>query len=75
MWSDEQTLANAMDKVWENFFQFVEDFLAMAINFRMREEFEIFRQAEPIDSPKSSWHVMGKEEAAAFIKKHGATPL
>lgn len=55
---------------------FVEDFLAMAINFRMRvEEFSLFKQAEPLSSPKSSWRVVRKPEADELIRRVGATPL
>ena len=75
-WSKEQELGKAMEGFWENFYVFVEDFLAMAINFRMRvEEFSLFREAKPVTSSASSWIVLPKAKADEFIKKHGATPV
>ena len=35
MWNNEQRLAAAMGIVWENLFRYVEDFIVLAINFRL----------------------------------------
>lgn len=76
MWSDVQELGAAMDVIWSNFFQFIEDFISLSLHFRIIEEmFSIFKQQEPVSSPKSSWKILDKATADEFIKRVGATPV
>ena len=55
-WNAQQTLRDAMNIAWENFFRYVEDFLALAINFRLPEEVSITKIVDrSISSPLPSW--------------------
>jgi hypothetical protein len=72
IWSSDQTLGHAMDAVWNNFFHFVEDFVMLALQFRMRvDEFSLFRKEEPLTSPKSSWAVLSKADGEKLIASLG----
>ena len=76
MWSDAQDLGKAMDAIWSNFFQFIEDFVMLSLHFRILEDkFSIFKQEEPVTSSKSSWRILDKAAADALIAQVGATPV
>lgn len=76
MWSDEQELGKAMDAIWSNFFHFVDDFIMLALHFRVLDDrFSMFRKEGPLTSTTSSWAVMTKADGDALIKKLGATPV
>jgi hypothetical protein len=70
MWNREQRLAAAMVIAWENLFRYVEDFIVLAINFRLKPEFSLVRLEMPLTSPVPSWRLTTREEADAFVKTH-----
>ena len=76
MWSDEQELGKAMDAIWSNSFHFVEDFIMLALHFRVLDDkFSMFRKEVPLTSTTSSWAVMTKADGDVLIKTLGATPV
>lgn len=76
LWSNEQELGKAMDGIWAHFFHFVEDFLAIALHFRMPEDkFSIFKKPVELPSPSSPWHILRRADADEMIRRHGATPI
>jgi hypothetical protein len=74
-WSDQQRLADAMDGVWGLFFEYVEDFLACALYFRMQDEFTLVRQFQPFAATKASWSVMDRAVSDHMIETFKPTPL
>jgi len=74
--ANEQELGKAMDAIWSNFFHFIEDFIMLALHFRVVDDkFSMFRKEEPLTSTTSSWAVMTKADGDALLKKLGATPV
>jgi hypothetical protein len=75
MWNHEQTLGEAMKHMWVNFFSFVEDFLMLALHFRISEDtYSIFKKSEPLSSPKSPWQVISALIARLMIEHAGGKP-
>jgi hypothetical protein len=70
MWNHEQRIADVTVMVWENLFRYVEDFIALAINFRLGDEYSLVRKEMPLVSPVPSWKLVPRAEADAFIKTH-----
>ena len=77
MWSKEERLAAVMDAIWVQFFNFVQDFIMLALHFRIPEDrFGVFKKPDPpITAEHSPWVVVAKAEADRIIKELGATPL
>jgi len=68
-WTAQQTLRDAMNIVWENFFRFVEDFLTLAINFRLREGLSVTKIVDrSINSPQPSWGLTKRQAADPSIE-------
>ena len=68
-WKAEQTLRDAMNIVWENFFRFVEDFLTLAINFRLRKGLSVAKIVDRgIRSPLPSWGLTKRQAVNRSIK-------
>ena len=70
MWNNDQRIANAMVVVWENLFRFVEDFIVLAINFRLKPEYSLARKETPLTSPVPSWKLITRQEADELVKTH-----
>ena len=51
MWNDQQRLSDEMVIVWENLFRYVEDFIVLAINFRLKPEHGLVRKEMRLTSP------------------------
>jgi hypothetical protein len=76
MWSNEQKLGTAMDRIWESFFNFVEDFLMLALHFRIPEDkYSVFKKSEPLSSPSSPWRVISASVAREIIRKNPFNPV
>ena len=73
MWNDKQPLAEVMALAWENLFRYVEDFVALALNFRLKDEFSLVRHERPLTSPAPSWQRISREAADDFVKAHPQT--
>jgi hypothetical protein len=73
MWNDDQRIADAMVVVWENLFRFVEDFIVLAINFRLKPEYSLARKETPLTSLVPSWKLITRQEADDFVKTHTPT--
>jgi hypothetical protein len=76
MWSAEQRLADMMDATWGMFLNFVEDFIAMALYFRIPDDkYSILWKGVPADSARSPWHLVRRELADALVEGGGGTSL
>ena len=75
MWNDQQRLADAMVTVWENVFRYVEDFIVLAINFRLKPEFSLVRREMPLTSPVPSWTLTTRQETDEFLRRHTPTKI
>lgn len=58
MWVEGQALGTMIDITWSNFFHFVEDFLALAIKFRMPDKHSLLRTERPLSTNQSAWTVI-----------------
>ena len=74
-WSSAQSLADAMDGLWNNFFHYVEDWLACALYFRILDQYAIVRQEKPLTSADSSWNVMDQKLSEQIVRTVGAQPV
>jgi hypothetical protein len=70
MWNKEQRLGDAMEMAWGNLFRYVEDFIALTLNFRLKPEFSLVRVEVPLTSPDSTWHWTDRKTADEFISKN-----
>lgn len=66
MWNNEQSFISAMDMAWKNLFLYVEDFIALALNFRIKDGFSFARVEKPLSTPDSTWHAMDSRTANAL---------
>jgi len=69
-WNDEQTMGEAMVIVWENLFRYVEDFIVLAINFRLKPEYGLVRKEMPLTSPVPSWTLTTRQAVDEFVRAH-----
>jgi hypothetical protein len=70
MWNQEQRLGPAMAITWENLFRYVEDFIVLAINFRLKPEFGLIRREMPLTSPVPSWTLTTRQAVDEFVRTH-----
>lgn len=70
MWNDQQRIGEAMAIVWENLFRYIEDFIVLAINFRLKPGFSLVRREMPLTSSTPSWTLTTKEDTDAFLRTH-----
>jgi hypothetical protein len=69
MWSTQQRLADMMDGTWGLFLNFVEDFIAMAMYFRIPDDkYSILWKGVPADSSSSPWHLVRRELTDALVE-------
>lgn len=69
MWSAEQRLADMMNATWGLLLNFVEDFIAMALYFRIPDDkYSILWKGVPADSPRSPWHLVRRALTDALIE-------
>jgi len=71
MWSNEQSIRQFMEIVWNNLFRFCEAFVVSWITFRLKKEFVFFHDAYDINSVKSPWTVITQKDMEAIINKLG----
>jgi len=69
-WNDEQTIGEAMLIVWENLFRYVEDFIVLAINFRLKPEYGLVRKEMPLTSSVPSWTLTTRQAVDEFVRAH-----
>ena len=70
MWNSDQSMAAMMDMAWGNLFRYVEDFIALSLNFRIRDEFSLVRLEVPLTSADSTWKAIDRHSADAFVATH-----
>lgn len=58
MWSDGQPLGTMIDIIWSNVFHYVEDYLVLAIKFRMPDKYSLLRTERPVSSNLPAWAVI-----------------
>lgn len=58
MWSEGQPLGAMIDIIWSNFFHYVEDYLVLAIKFRMSDRYSLLRTERPLSSNQPAWAVI-----------------
>ena len=76
LWSGEQTLADMMDASWALLLRFVEDFIAMALYFRIpMQTYSIMWRGVAPTSQKSPWHLVRKELADNLLQNPGWKPV
>ena len=73
MWNDQQRLSDAMVIAWENLFRYVEDFIILGINFRLKPEYGLVRKEMPLTSPVPSWTLTSRHAVDEFVKTHTPT--
>jgi len=61
MWNGKQRLGEAMVIAWENLFRYGEDFIVLAINFRLKAGYGLVRRETPLTSPVSSWTLTSRQ--------------
>ena len=66
MWNNEQSFAEAMTMAWRNLFLYVEDFIALSLNFRLTDGFSFARIELPLTTPDSTWHAVKTSTANAM---------
>lgn len=66
MWNNEQSMVEAMEMVWQNLFLYIEDFIALALNFRIKDGFSFARVEKPLTTADSTWHAMDSRTANAL---------
>jgi len=69
-WNNEQPIGEAMVIVWENLFRYVEDFIVLAINFRLKPEYGLVRKEMPLTSPVPSWTLTTRQAVDEFVRAH-----
>jgi hypothetical protein len=58
MYTKDQTVAQLMEMVWQNFLAFVEDFVALTLSFKSKDGLCFFRNQRPApESPNSPWGI------------------
>ena len=70
MWNPEQRLGAAMVIGWENLFRYVEDFIVLGINFRLKPEYGLVRTEMPLTSPVPSWTLTTRQAVDEFMRTH-----
>jgi hypothetical protein len=76
MWSPEQKLADMMDVSWGLLLNFVEDFIAMALYFRIPDaKYSIVWRGVPADSSNSPWHLVKRELTDALLESSPIDPV
>lgn len=60
-------MVEAMEMVWSNLFRYLEDFIALALNFRIKDEFSFARIEKPLTTADSTWRVMARGTADALV--------
>jgi len=67
IWNNEQTFIEAMDMAWRNLFLYIEDFIALSLNFRIKDQYSFVRREVPLPSPKPTWNVIPRRVADAML--------
>jgi hypothetical protein len=68
-WNAEQTLSDAMTVVWENLFRYVEDFIALALSFRLKDGLALHRRHVSPNSATVSWTVARLGSIEEFLQR------
>jgi hypothetical protein len=68
MWNKEQAMVDAMDMVWRNLFLYMEDFIALALNFRVRDDFSFARVEKPLTTAEPTWRAIERRTADALVE-------
>jgi hypothetical protein len=72
MVTEQQSVVEVMDIVWVNFLNFVEDFIAMTLAFKTKDDFCFFGDKRiPQDSPQPRWAVVLKTQRDQVVKNPG----
>jgi hypothetical protein len=61
-WSNDQSVTEFMDVIWNNLFRFCEDFVAQFLFFRVKPGLVFFHGLDDISSPESPWKVVSRAE-------------
>ncbi|HYN09680.1 MAG TPA: hypothetical protein VES67_20025 [Vicinamibacterales bacterium] len=75
MWSKQEKLRDVMEFFWSALIKFVEDFVVLALNFRMSDEYGLVRADVPADRPVSPWKVVPASVTKQMSESHRAKPL
>ncbi len=60
MWSQGQPLGGILNIIWSNFFHYVEDFLVLAIKFRVPDKYSLMRTERSLSSNLPAWVVISE---------------
>jgi len=71
MWSNEQSIRNFMDVIWNNLFRLCEGFVGTLIAFRIKEDYAFFYGTSDMDSVESPWKVTSKKQMDDIVRKPG----
>jgi hypothetical protein len=74
-WSDEQTITEFMEVIWNNLFRFCEDFIAEFLFFRIKPGLVFFHGPDDISSPESPWKVVSQTEMDKYAKTGRLTKI
>ncbi len=71
MWSNEQTIKDFMQVVWNNLFSLCEFFAGSVIHFRIKKGYAFYYGSKEIDSLESPWKVTTNEKMMEIVTKPG----
>ena len=66
MWNNNQSFMAAMDMAWKNLFLYVEDFIALSLNFRIKPGMFFGRIEKPLSTAESTWNPISQATANAL---------
>lgn len=76
MYTKEQSVAQLIEMVWQNFLGFIEDFVALSLSFKSRDELCFMRMQRPApDDPNSPWRITTVAQKDEMISKPGWTKV
>jgi hypothetical protein len=74
-WSESRKLRETMEFFWSALIPFVEDFVVLALNFRMPDKYGLMRLDVPADRPVSAWRVVPASVTRQMSQTEHAKPL
>ncbi len=74
-WSNDQSVTEFMDVIWNNLFRFCEDFVAEFLFFRVKPGLVFFHGFDDISSPESPWKVVSQAEMDKYEKAGRLTKI
>lgn len=71
MWSNEQTIRDFMQIIWNNLFRLCENFIVSTLHMRFKKEYALYSGKVDIGSVESPWKVASHEEFKRVTSNSG----